>query len=97
MDVSDSPTSTQGIVSLLSVRVEDLFKNFTSVTNKLMRDYGFSPSTIQLMQRARLFKDPTVGLSSEESSNHHRSVILLGTVEFILDLSTHRLRCERLE
>ena len=42
------------------VRLVDAFKDFSVVSNKLMQEYGLPLSTVQLMQRARLFKDPTV-------------------------------------
>ena len=63
-----------------------------------MRDYGLSASTIELMQRARLFKDPTVGrLYSTSQTTIDRSFIPIGTAESVRDLSTHCLRCGSLE
>jgi len=42
------------------VPLKDVFKNFSFITNKLMRNYNFPNSTIQLLGQARLFKDPIV-------------------------------------
>ncbi|CAF2387249.1 unnamed protein product [Rotaria sp. Silwood2] len=46
--------------SLKGLPAKDVFQNFTFITDKLMRDYGFSNSTIELFKRSRLFKDPTI-------------------------------------
>ncbi|CAF0869889.1 unnamed protein product [Rotaria sordida] len=46
--------------SLKGLPMKDIFRNFTFITNKLMRDYGFSNSTIELFKQSRLFKDPMI-------------------------------------
>lgn len=46
------------------VPLKDVFRNFSFITNKLMRDYGVSPGIIELLKQGRLFKDPIVSLIS---------------------------------
>ncbi|CAF3864795.1 unnamed protein product [Rotaria magnacalcarata] len=46
--------------SLNGLPLKDAFKNFSFITNKLMRDYGVSSSIIELLKHGRLFKDPIV-------------------------------------
>ncbi len=50
----------KNISPLFLVPLRDAFKDFTLITNKLMRDYGLPLSTIELLRNARLFKDPVV-------------------------------------
>ncbi|CAF1365146.1 unnamed protein product [Adineta ricciae] len=46
--------------NLNGLPLRDAFKNFTFILNKLRRDYGLPPLTIQLLSQARLFKDPII-------------------------------------
>ncbi|UJR36135.1 hypothetical protein I4U23_028869 [Adineta vaga] len=46
--------------NLNGLPLRDVFKNFTFILNKLRRDYGFPTLTIQLLEQARLFKDPII-------------------------------------
>ncbi|CAF4498656.1 unnamed protein product [Rotaria socialis] len=46
--------------TLNGLPLKDVFKNFSFITNKLMRDYGVSSSIIDLLKQGRLFKDPIV-------------------------------------
>ena len=60
MDVSKRKGFSTNISSLFLVPLRDAFKDFTFITNKLIRDYGLPLSTIELLRNARLFKDPIV-------------------------------------
>ncbi|CAF3396951.1 unnamed protein product [Rotaria sp. Silwood1] len=46
--------------ALKGLPVKDIFLNITFITNKLMKDCGFSNSMIELFKQSRLFKDPTI-------------------------------------